>query len=414
MPTESAVTVTNSKRFIDLADQWGAHNYHPLDVVLSRGEGCWVFDVEGNRYLDCLAAYSAVNQGHCHPRIVEALTQQAAALTLTSRAFHNDQMGPFLEQLCELMGYARALPMNTGAEAVETAIKMTRKWGYQVRGVAEDAAEIIVMSGNFHGRTTAIVGFSTDPQARDGFGPFAPGFKIVPYGDVDALAAAFGPNTVGVLAEPIQGEAGVVMPPDGFLTSMAELCRDHKALMVADEVQTGLGRTGKLLATQWENVRPDVLILGKALGGGVYPVSAVLADDEIMDVFSPGDHGSTFGGNPLAAAVAREALAILADEGLVDNARELGDWFMDELRAMDSPHVAEVRGRGLMVGVVVHDSSGPARPFCKALARRGILAKETHEQVIRFAPPLVVTREILQGVLPDIHAVLHGEDVDLA
>ncbi len=413
MSTESVVAVANSERYIDLADHWGAQNYHPLDVVLTRGEGCWVWDVEGNRYLDCLAAYSAVNQGHCHPRIVAALTRQAEVLTLTSRAFHNDQMGPFLSQLCELMGYDRALPMNTGAEAVETAIKAARKWGYEVRGVAADAAEIIVMSGNFHGRTTAIVGFSTDPQARDGFGPFAPGFKIVPYGDVDELAAAFGPNTVGVLAEPIQGEAGVVLPPHGFLTAMAELCRDHRALMIADEVQTGLGRTGKLLATQWDEVRPDVLILGKALGGGVYPVSAVLADDEVMGVFRPGDHGSTFGGNPLAAAVAREALAVLIDEGLVDNARELGDWFMDELRAVDSPHVEQVRGRGLMVGVVIRDASGPARPFCKALARRGILAKETHEQVIRFAPPLVVTREILQEVLPDIRAVLQGEGVDL-
>lgn len=413
MSTGSVATVANSKRYIELANQWGAHNYHPLDVVLTRGEGCWVWDADGNRYLDCLAAYSAVNQGHCHPRIVAALTRQAQLLTLTSRAFHNDQMGPFLSQLCGLMGYDRALPMNTGAEAVETAIKATRKWGYEVRGVAADAAEIIVMSGNFHGRTTAIVGFSTDPQARDGFGPFAPGFKIVPYGDVDALAAAFGPNTVGVLAEPIQGEAGVVLPPDGFLSSMAELCSEHRALMIADEVQTGLGRTGKLLATQWEDVRPDVLILGKALGGGVYPVSAVLADDEVMGVFQPGDHGSTFGGNPLAAAVAQEALSVLIDEELVDNARELGDWFMEELRAVESPHVKQVRGRGLMVGVVIRDSSGPARPFCKELARRGILAKETHEQVIRFAPPLVVTREILQQILPDVRAVLQGEGVDL-
>ncbi len=413
MSTEATASVADSQRYIELADCWGAHNYHPLDVVLTRGEGCWVWDVDGNRYLDCLAAYSAVNQGHCHPRIVDALRQQADALTLTSRAFYNDQMGPFLRQLCELMGYDRALPMNTGAEAVETAIKTTRKWGYEVRGVAADAAEIIVMSGNFHGRTTAIVGFSTDPQARDGFGPFAPGFRIVPYGDIDALSAAFGPNTVGVLAEPIQGEAGVVVPPDGFLTSMSELCREYGALMIADEVQTGLGRTGKLLATHWEEVRPDVLILGKALGGGVYPVSAVLADDEVMGVFKPGDHGSTFGGNPLAAAVAREALAVLVEEGLADNAHVLGEWFMEQLRAVDTPHVEQVRGRGLMVGVVVRDASGPARPFCKALARRGILAKETHEQVIRFAPPLVVTREILQEVLPDIRAVLQGEGVDL-
>ncbi len=413
MSVESVAAVADSQRYIDLADNWGAHNYHPLDVVLTRGEGCWVWDIDGNRYLDCLAAYSAVNQGHCHPRIVDALRRQAAVLTLTSRAFHNDQMGPFLRQLCELMGYERALPMNTGAEAVETAIKTARKWGYEVRGVAPDAAEIIVMSGNFHGRTTAIVGFSTDPQARDGFGPFAPGFKIVPFGDIDALSSAFGPNTVGVLAEPIQGEAGVVVPPDGFLTSMSELCGEHGALMIADEVQTGLGRTGRLLATQWEDVRPDVLILGKALGGGVYPVSAVLADSAVMGVFQPGDHGSTFGGNPLAAAVAREALAVLVEERLVENANDLGQWFMDELRAVDTPHVEQVRGRGLMVGVVVRDASGPARPFCKELARRGILAKETHEQVIRFAPPLVVTREILQEVLPDIRAVLQGDGVDL-
>jgi ornithine--oxo-acid transaminase len=406
-----AVPVTAG--YIEQADRWGAHNYHPLDVVVSRGEGCYVWDVEGNRFLDCLAAYSAVNQGHCNPRIVGALKKQAERLTLTSRAFHNDQMGVFLEKLCSLMGYERALPMNTGAEAVETAIKTARKWGYQVKGVEDNAAEIIVMDGNFHGRTTTIVGFSTDPQSRDGFGPFTPGFRIVPYGDAAAVEAAITPNTVGVLIEPIQGEGGVVLPPDGFLAALAQVCRDHNVLLIGDEVQTGLGRTGRLLACEWEEVRPDVLILGKALGGGVYPVSAVLADSEIMGVFEPGDHGSTFGGNPLAAAVGQAALDVLVEERLIENAAELGAWFVDRLRAIDSPHVELVRGRGLMIGVVIKASSGPARPFCKALKRRGILAKETHEQVIRFAPPLVITREILEEVLPDIEDVLLGRDVDL-
>ena len=411
--SEQHVSVpSRTREFIAQADRWSAHNYHPLDVVLTRGEGCYVWDIDGNRYLDCLAAYSAVNQGHCHPRIVGALQEQAAKLTLTSRAFHNDQMGVFLEQLCKTLGYERALPMNTGAEAVETAIKATRKWGYEVKGVAPDRAEIIVMEGNFHGRTTTIVSFSTDEQARDGFGPFTPGFKLVPYGDAEAVQAAMTPNTVGVLVEPIQGEGGVVLPPDGFVAAVATSCRDENVLLVADEVQTGLGRTGRLLASDWEGVRPDVLILGKALGGGVYPVSAVLADSEVMSVFHPGDHGSTFGGNPLAAAVGQEALAVLLEEHLVEKAEELGEWFMARLRAIDSPHVEQIRGRGLMVGVVIKDSSGPARPFCKALKRRGILAKETHEQVIRFAPPLVITREILEGTLPEIEAVLRGADVE--
>jgi len=411
--SEQHVSVpSRTREFIAQADRWSAHNYHPLDVVLTRGEGCYVWDIDGNRYLDCLAAYSAVNQGHCHPRIVGALQEQAAKLTLTSRAFHNDQMGVFLEQLCKTLGYERALPMNTGAEAVETAIKATRKWGYEVKGVAPDRAEIIVMEGNFHGRTTTIVSFSTDEQARDGFGPFTPGFKLVPYGDAEAVQAAMTPNTVGVLVEPIQGEGGVVLPPDGFVAAVATSCRDENVLLVADEVQTGLGRTGRLLASDWEGVRPDVLILGKALGGGVYPVSAVLADSEVMSVFHPGDHGSTFGGNPLAAAVGQEALAVLLEEHLVEKAEELGEWFMARLRAIDSPHVEQIRGRGLMVGVVIKDSSGPARPFCKALKRRGILAKETHEQVIRFAPPLVITREILEEVLPEIEAVLRGADVE--
>lgn len=412
MTEHVANLLTNTDMHLELADRWSARNYAPLPVVLTRGQGVWVWDVDGKRYLDCLAAYSAVNQGHCHERIVGALKRQADEITLTSRAFGNDRMGPFLQQLCELMGYAKALPMNTGAEAVETALKTARKWGYEVKGVAAEQAEIIVVDGNFHGRTTTIVSFSTDPQARDGFGPFTPGFKVVPYGDLEALEAAIGPNTVGFLVEPIQGEGGVVMPPDGYLAAAATICRDNSVLFVADEVQTGLGRTGKLLATEWEGVRPDVLILGKALGGGVFPVSAVLADEEILGVFTPGDHGSTFGGNPLAAAVGMAALSVLVDEELVENAAQLGPWFMEQLRAGNSPHVESVRGRGLMIGVVIKESSGPAKPFCKALAKCGVLAKETHEQVIRFAPPLVITREILEGVLPGILGVLAGEGVD--
>ncbi len=403
--------VSHTQAHIDQADRWGARNYAPLGVVLTRGEGPWVWDVDGKRYLDCLAAYSAVNQGHCHPRIVAALKEQADQITLTSRAFHNDRMGPFLERLCRLFGYDKALPMNTGAEGVETAIKTARKWGYQVKGVPQGAAEIVVAAGNFHGRTTTIVSFSTDPQARDGFGPYTPGFRIVPYGDLDAIQAAIGPHTVAVMLEPIQGEGGVVMPPDGYLARTAGLCRDHQVLFMADEVQTGLGRTGKMLASHWEDVRADVVILGKALGGGMLPVSAVLADAEILGVFTPGDHGSTFGGNPLACAVAMAALDVLVDEGLVERAAELGPWFMEHLRAIESPHIELVRGRGLMIGVVIAEASGPAKLFCKALAKRGILAKETHEQVIRFAPPLVVDREILEGVLPDIRAVLSGEGV---
>lgn len=413
MSDDATSTQTRNQAFIEQSERWSARNYHPLAVVLERGEGPWVWDVDGNRYLDCLAAYSAVNQGHCHPRIVDALRSQAGRLTLTSRAFYNDQMGPFLEKLCRLMGYEMALLMNTGAEAVETAIKTTRKWGYTVKGIEADKAEIVVCANNFHGRTTTIVGFSSDAQSRFGFGPFTPGFRMVPYGDLAALEAAMGPSTAGFLVEPLQGEGGVVTPPEGYLAGAAELCREHGALLVADEVQTGLGRTGKLLASEWEGVRPDVLILGKALGGGVYPVSGVLADERILGVFEPGDHGSTFGGNPLASAVGQAALDVLVEEGLVDNARQLGGWFMEQLRAIESPHVEQIRGRGLMVGVVIKSSSGTARPFCKALAKRGILAKETHEQTIRFAPPLVVTREILQGVMPDIRAVLMGEGVDL-
>ncbi|MGH7481727.1 MAG: ornithine--oxo-acid transaminase [Longimicrobiales bacterium] len=400
--------MNETERYVAEAERWSAHNYHPLPVVLERAEGAFVWDVDGRRYLDMLAAYSAVNQGHRHPEIVAALVEQASRLTLTSRAFHNDQMGPFLKELCEAAGYPKALPMNTGAEAVETAIKAARKWGYAVKGVPAGQAEIIVCDGNFHGRTTTIVGFSSEDLYKDGFGPFTPGFRRIPYGDVAALEAAFTPNTVGFLVEPIQGEAGVVVPPEGYLKAAAALCEDRGALLIADEIQTGLGRTGKFFCSEWEDVRPDVVIVGKALGGGVYPVSAVLADEEVLNVFTPGTHGSTFGGNPLGAAVARAALRVIIEERLSERAADLGEWFMSRLAALKSPHVAEVRGRGLMIGVVVADASGPARPFCEALKERGILAKETHEQVIRFAPPLVVERSTLEEVLPAIAEVLEA------
>jgi len=400
----------STEAFLEEVDHYSAHNYHPLPVVLERGEGVWVWDVEGRRYLDMLSAYSALNQGHGHPAILQAAREQMERLTLTSRAFHNDQMGPFLRELCEATGFERALPMNTGAEAVETAIKMVRKWGYQVKGVPEGKAEIIVCAGNFHGRTSTIVGFSSEARYREGFGPFAPGFTLIPYGDADALERAVGPNTVGFLFEPLQGEGGVVVPPDGWLSRTREICRTHRVAYMADEIQTGLGRTGRLFCCDWESVRPDVLIVGKALGGGVYPVSAALADAELMDVFRPGDHGSTFGGNPLGAAVARAALRVILEEGLAERADRLGAWFMEELRAIGSPHVEEVRGRGLMVGVVIRRSSGTARPFCEALQARGILAKETHGQVIRFAPPLVIDQETLEDALVEIR---EGADIRL-
>ncbi len=393
-------------RYLDEAERFSAHNYHPLPVVLDRGEGSWVWDVDGNRYLDMLSSYSALNQGHRHPVVLKAARDQLDRLTLTSRAFHNDQMGPFLRELCEASGFDAALPMNTGAEAVETAIKMVRKWGYQVRGVLDGQAEIIVCEDNFHGRTTTIVGFSSEEQYREGFGPFTPGFKLVPYGDVDALRRAIGPNTVGFMVEPIQGEAGVVVPPDGYLRETAAICRDSGVAFVADEIQTGLGRTGRLFCCDWEGVRPDVLVVGKALGGGVYPVSAVIADAEFMDVFRPGDHGSTFGGNPLGAAVGRASLRVILDDDLSRRSDELGSWFMDRLRAIASPHVEEVRGKGLLIGVVIRESSGTARPFCEALQERGILAKETHQQIVRFAPPLTVERDDLDAALVEIEAVL--------
>ena len=394
--------------YIAEAEKYSAHNYHPLPVVLNRGEGAWVWDVDGNRYLDCLSAYSAVNQGHRHPAIVAAAREQLDRLTLTSRAFHNDQMGPFLRELCELTRYEKALPMNTGAEAVETAIKAVRRWGYRVKGIPQDKAEIIVCENNFHGRTTTIVSFSSEESYRAGFGPLTPGFPMIPYGDIEALKRAITPNTAGFLVEPLQGEGGVVVPPHGYVREAYEVCRSSRVLFMADEIQTGLGRTGRMFACEWEGVRADVVMVGKALSGGFYPVSAMLSDSEVMDVFAPGDHGSTFGGNPLGAAIARAALKVLVDERLFERAEELGNWFMDELRRIDSPHVELVRGKGLLIGVVVKDESGPARPFCEELQRRGILAKETHEQVIRFAPPLVVEKETLEWALGEIAEVLTG------
>ena len=402
--TQASASKTNL--YLTEADQFSARNYEPLPVVLERGEGAWVWDMDGNRYLDMLSAYSALNQGHRHPAIMAAAAEQMSKLTLTSRAFHNDQMGPFVRELCEATGYEKALPMNTGAEAVETAIKAVRKWGYQVKGVPEGEAEIIVCENNFHGRTTTIVGFSSEDQYREGFGPFTPGFVLVPYGDAEAFEAAVTQNTVGFLVEPLQGEGGVVVPPDGYLRGTAEICRERRIAFMGDEIQTGLGRTGRLFCCEWEDVRPDVLIVGKALGGGVYPVSAAIADAEIMDVFQPGDHGSTFGGNPLGAAIGRASLRVILDERLSERSDELGTWFMGRLRDIGSPHVAEVRGRGLMIGVVIKESSGTARPFCEALQAKGMLAKETHHQVIRFAPPLTIDQATLEDALVDIEVVL--------
>jgi ornithine--oxo-acid transaminase len=398
--------MSRSAQFLTEVVKYGANNYKPLPVVLERGEGAWVWDVDGKKYLDCLSAYSAVNQGHCHPAIVKAAQEQAARLTLTSRAFHNDQMGPFLHQLCELAGFAKALPMNSGAEAVETAIKAIRKWGYKVKKIPEGKAEIIVSAGNFHGRTTTIISFSTEEQYKDGFGPFTPGFKIIPFGDAAALEKAITPNTCAFLTEPLQGEAGVIVPPDGWLRKVREITRKHNVLWVDDEIQTGLGRTGKMFAWQWEGARPDALIVGKAVAGGMYPVSAFLADENVMGVFKPGDHGSTFGGNPFGAGIGRAALKVLVDEKLADRAQELGTWFMGELRKIETHSVVEVRGKGLLIGVEIKVEAGAARPYCEALAERGILCKETHDQVVRFAPPLTVSKADLQWALPKIAEVL--------
>ncbi len=396
----------DSNYFIELEETYSAHNYHPLDVVIDRGEGVWVYDVDGKKYLDCLSAYSAVNQGHSHPAIRQAAIAQMERITLTSRAFRNDQMGPFLQELCTLTGYEMALPMNSGAEAVETAVKVVRKWGYQIKGVADDQAEIIVCQGNFHGRTTTIVGFSSEESYRKQFGPFTPGFVLIPYGDPAALEAAITPNTVGFMLEPIQGEGGVVLPPPGYLRDVAAICARHNMLLIADEIQTGLGRTGKLFACEHEGVRPDVMIIGKALSGGFYPVSAVLTDNEVLGLFKPGDHGSTFGGNPLGSAIGRAALRVITDENLIQRSQELGDYFKGRLQRIESSVIKEVRGRGLFIGV---ELTVAARPFCEALQERGILCKETHETVIRFAPPLVITKEEIDWALGHIEAVLLTE-----
>jgi len=396
----------NTNDFIRLEEQYGANNYHPLDVVLSRGEGVWVYDVDGKKYLDCLSAYSAVNQGHVHPKILSTLIDQAKKITLTSRAFRNDQLPLFYKELAELTSYEMSLPMNSGAEAVETALKLARKWAYQVKKVPRHQAEIITCAGNFHGRTISTISFSSEPLYRDDFGPFTPGFISVPYGDAEAIAKSITPNTAAVLLEPIQGEAGVVVPPHGYLLKVSEICKENNILFIADEIQTGLGRTGKLFAFQHENVRPDITIIGKALSGGFYPISAVLADKKILGLFTPGEHGSTFGGNPLAAAVARQALKVLIDEKMIENSAILGEYFMDQLSEISSPHIKEVRGKGLFIGVVLNPNAGGARRFCEALQEFGILAKETHQNIIRFAPPLVINKETIDWALPLIREVL--------
>lgn len=395
-----------TQEYIELEEKFGAHNYHPLDVVIEKASGVWVEDVDGKKYLDCLAAYSAVNQGHCHPRIISVLKEQAEKVTLTSRAFRNNQL-PFLyKELSELTGYEMSLPMNSGAEAVETALKAVRKWGYKVKGVPEGAAEIICCENNFAGRTVSIISFSTEEQYKDGFGPFTPGFKVIPYGSSQALAEAVTANTVGFIVEPIQGEGGVVVPPDGYLKECAEICKKNNVLFITDEIQSGLGRSGKLFAHYYDDVRPDVVIIGKALSGGCYPVSAVLSDKEVLGVFNPGDHGSTFGGNPLGAAVARESLKVLIEEKLVEKSYELGFYFREQLASINSPHVKEIRGKGLFIGVELKTESGGARRFCEALMKRGILCKETHSHVIRFAPPLVITKEEIDWAMTHIKEVL--------
>ena len=392
--------------FRALEAEYGAHNYKPLDVVISRGEGVWLWDVEGRRYLDCLSAYSAVNQGHCHPRIVGALVDQARRLTLTSRAFRNDQLGLFYEEVCQLTGSHAVLPMNTGVEAVESALKVARKWGYEIKGVAAGSAEIIVCAGNFHGRTLSVVSFSTDPLSTEGFGPFTPGFRIVPFGDAASLEAAITDNTVAVLVEPIQGEAGVIIPPAGYLSAVRAACTRHDVILILDEVQTGLGRTGKLLAEQHEGIEADLTVIGKALSGGVYPVSAVLSNKEVLGVLKPGEHGSTFGGNPLACAVARMALKVLIEEGMAENAARQGERMMAALREIKSGAVRDVRGRGLMIAVELHPEAGGARRYCEALRERGLLCKETHDHTIRVAPPLVITAAETDWAAEQFAAVL--------
>jgi ornithine--oxo-acid transaminase len=396
----------DTRYYIDLENEYGAANYKPLDVVLTRGQGIWVWDVDGNRYLDFLSSYSAVNQGHCHPKITAAMKEQADKLTLTSRAFRNDQLGLFYKELCELTHSHTVLPMNSGAEAVESCIKAVRKWGYQAKGVPDGQAEIIVCENNFHGRTITLVGFSSEAQYRDGYAPFTPGFVMIPFGDVKALEQAINPNTVAFLLEPIQGEAGVIIPPEGYLREVRRICTERDIAMITDEIQTGLGRTGKMLAEEHEGVEADLTMIGKALSGGFYPVSAVLSNQEVLGVFQPGDHGSTFGGNPLACAVARAAMRALVEDGMVENAAKMGDYLMAGLSAIRSPYVKEVRGKGLFIGVELHKDAGGARRFCEALMGRGLLCKETHENVIRFAPPLIIGMDDIDWALERVEAVL--------
>lgn len=392
--------------YIRIADQYGAHNYKPLDVVIAKGEGVWVTDVDGKRYLDCLSAYSALNQGHVHPKILKTLVEQASQLTLTSRAFRNDQLPLFYQELAELSGYEMVIAMNSGAEAVETALKIARKWAYTTKQVPRHKAEIIVADGNFHGRTISIISFSSENFYKDDFGPFTPGFISIPYGDAESVEAAITPNTAAVMLEPIQGEGGVIIPPEGYLQEVRNICDRHNVLFIADEIQTGLGRTGKLFACDHENVRPDLMILGKALGGGFYPVSAVLSDHEVLGLFQPGEHGSTFGGNPLAAAVARTSLKVLTEEHLIENAAVMGEYFQDQLCEIPSKHVREVRGKGLLIGVELKPEAGGARRFCESLQDSGILAKETHESIIRFAPPLIIDKTTIDWALERIRNVL--------
>lgn len=391
---------------IELENRFGANNYQPLDVVLVRGEGIWVWDVAGQRYLDCLSAYSALNQGHCHPRILKALTEQAGKLTLVSRAFRNDQLGLFYKEICELTRSHSVLPMNSGTEAVETAIKAVRKWGYEVKKVPDGQAEIIVCANNFHGRTLTIVGFSTEEQYRRGYAPFTPGFKIIPFGDAPALEKAITPNTVAFLVEPIQGEGGIIIPPEGYLKKVRQICDENNVMLVLDEIQTGLGRTGKLFAEEHDGIESDLTIIGKALSGGFYPVSAVLSNQEVLGVFKPGDHGSTFGGNPLACAVARAALQVIVDENLVDNAAAMGSYFLDQLRQIKSPHIKEVRGRGLLIGIELLPEAGGARRFCESLKDKGLLCKETHTHILRIAPPLIIQKADIDWALERLEDVL--------
>jgi len=399
----------DTQHFINLENRYGAQNYKPLDVVLNRGEGIWVWDVEGKKYLDFLSSYSAVNQGHCHPKIMKTMIEQAQKLCLTSRAFRNDQLGLFYEDICNLTNSHMVLPMNSGAEAVETVIKAVRKWGYTLKGVPQNQAEIIVCENNFHGRTIAIIGFSSERQYREGFGPFPPGFKIIPFGEARALEEAITPNTVAFLVEPIQGEAGVIVPPSGYLREVKSICKQNDVVLILDEIQTGLGRTGKLLAEAHDDIEADVTLIGKALSGGFYPISAMLSNTEVLGVFMPGEHGSTFGGNPLACAVARTAIKVLIEEKMIENASKLGDYFLTQLRGIKSPYIKEVRGKGLMIGVELVPEAGGARGFCEQLMAQGLLCKDTHENVIRFMPPLIITREEIDWALERIEPILVGD-----